>query len=72
MTELRLVNIKVRDQSLITSILADILVETRLQQLTISKVGGLESRSVEILEKLFAEKKPSLHTIDISWNKIST
>ena len=43
-----------------------------MQKLTISKVGGLETRSVEILEQLFAEKKPNLHTIDISWNKIST
>ena len=24
------------------------------------------------LEKLLAEKKPSLHAVDISWNKIST
>lgn len=72
LTELRLVDVKVRDQSLVTAMLQDILVETRLQKLTISKLGGLETRSVEILEKLFAEKKPSLHTVDISWNKIST
>jgi len=40
--------------------------------LTISKVGGLESRSIDVLVQLFAEKKPSLSSIDISWNKIST
>ena len=72
LTELRLVDIKVRDQGLVTSILHDIVIETRLQKLTISKIGGLESRSVDLLCKLIAEKKPNLHTIDISWNKIGT
>jgi len=69
-SELRLIDLKIRDHSLIPRLLSDLKLDMRLSTLSLSKLK-LDNMAAKILGEFISNNPYCLKNLDISWNHFS-